>query len=684
MKQLLNYLVLPRVLSEFEDQYLRRMNRVALWFFVGHLPVMVLLALLNGTGAGLALVLTAATLAGPVLAMKTFQSLRGISTVMGIASMLMGGLLVHFGQGPVQIEMHFYFFVLLALLAVFANPMVIISAAVTVALHHAALWFFLPSSVFNYDAPFWVVGVHAAFVVLESVAACFIARSFFDNVIGLEKIVAARTNQLESRNRDMRMVLDSVEQGFFTVDQQGRMSEERSAAVDRLLGRPEPEDTFGCLLRRHDKNAGDWFELSLDDVFADIMPVEVTLDQMPSRCVADGRNLSIEYNPVYSDGTLTALAVVVSDITAEVEREKLEAENREMMSMIDRISKDKAGFLEFFQEAEEIVELLRNDSRDDLALVKRRVHTLKGNAGIFDLQRLAQACHVIEDHIAEYEELPNGPAWTELFGCWASIRGNLRRITSDTSAGITLSDDQYETLLDGLLSGESRGTLATTVAAWKLEPTQNRIHRVAEQAQALAVRLGKGDIIVRQDCGGLRLDATAWSGYWSAFVHVVRNAVDHGLESPDDRLAGGKPGAGSLEISTSLDGDTFVVSISDDGRGIDWGKVAESARHLNLPAEERADLVNALCFDGLSTAVSVTETSGRGVGMGAIRQACNDLGGRLTVESDEGVGTTFRFSFPRETMAADTFQRLRDAGIEKPELAATTVPVGGQAVEEIS
>ncbi|EMB17797.1 multi-sensor signal transduction histidine kinase, partial [Rhodopirellula europaea 6C] len=220
----LQYLKLPHVTSEFEETYLERMNKIAACFFILHLPVFVAIAYLNDTGPLMAFVLTSAVLFGPLLAMKTWSSKRAISTVMGIAAMFMGGLLVHFGQGPVQIEMHFYFFVLIALLAVFANPMVIVAAAVTAALHHALLWMLLPSSIFNYEAPFWVVAIHAAFVVLESIAACFIARSFFDNVIGLEKKVAQRTAEVEARNNDMRMILNSVKQGFFTITNTGVIS----------------------------------------------------------------------------------------------------------------------------------------------------------------------------------------------------------------------------------------------------------------------------------------------------------------------------------------------------------------------------------------------------------------------------------------------------------------------------
>src|SRR4029453_6189479 len=121
-----------------------------------------------------------------VLAWRSFDNPRSVSLVCGFAAMLMGGLLVNFGQGPVQIEMHFYFFALLAMLVLYGDPVVIDVAAVTVAAHHLLVLIYLPASVFNYAAPWWVVAVHAGFVVLESLATVYIARSFFDNVIGLE------------------------------------------------------------------------------------------------------------------------------------------------------------------------------------------------------------------------------------------------------------------------------------------------------------------------------------------------------------------------------------------------------------------------------------------------------------------------------------------------------------------
>src|ERR1700733_6071417 len=150
-----HYLTLPDEMTAFEARYVRRLNKIALWFFVAHLPAMMLIAWINGTGAILAAGLTLAAVAGPALAYFTLQNPRAVSVVYGVAAMFMGGVLVHVGQGPIQIEMHFYFFALIAMLAVFGNPMVIVVAAITVALHHLALWCLVPRSVFNYDAPVW-------------------------------------------------------------------------------------------------------------------------------------------------------------------------------------------------------------------------------------------------------------------------------------------------------------------------------------------------------------------------------------------------------------------------------------------------------------------------------------------------------------------------------------------------
>jgi len=438
--------------------------------------------------------------------------------------------------------------------------------------------------------------------------------------------------------------------------------------VDRWLG---PTAAGATLLaeriRPHDPMVADWLALGLDEVFADLLPVEVTIDQLPKRMALGDRTLKIEYAPIPRVGPVRALAVVMTDVTVSVARERLEAEHRVLLAMVDRISRDKAGFLEFVKEADEIIGGMAADAPDDLPTIKRQVHTLKGNAAVFGLESVAAACHAIEDHIADTGTPPEGAAWATLHSQWETVRDNLKRLVGEAPTGITLGDDEYVVTLLAVLNGAPREVVARQVVEWRLEPTAVRMARIGDHARVLAARLQKGDITVRVHGGDLRTDPEQWAFFWSAFVHVVRNAVDHGLEPPAARVAAGKPPAGVIDLATRIEGDRFVITLTDDGRGIDWGRVAIAAAAKGLPATTHDDLVEALFHDGLSTAATVSGVSGRGVGVGAVRAACLDLDGQLHVRSEAGQGTTFEFNFPVEAMAPDTHELLRLHGVRYPD-----------------
>jgi two-component system chemotaxis sensor kinase CheA len=658
VSSLLSKLLLPKEISAFERSYLARMNRIGLWFFGAHVPVLTAIALVNGTGVFFALVSSLAVLAGPLLASRVLASPRSVSTSFGVASMLMGGVLVHVGQGPIQIEMHFYFFVLIALLAVFANPAVVLTAAVTVAGHHLLGWLLLPKSVFNYEAPVWVVLVHAGFVVLESVAACFIARSFFDNVIGLEKIVAARTSELDGRNHDMRLVLDNVQQGFLTIDKATKVSPEYSAVVETWYGKPAPDEHFGAMLTRISPSLGLAFEVGWDEVTSGLLPLEVTLDQLPHRFQHAGKTFDLTYQPIVdAAGELVKALVVTTDVTASVERARLERQQRETITVIDRIAKDKQGFLEFVDDADRL--LARLVSGLSALEAKRALHTLKGNAAIFGMHTVADACHDLETATAE-GHAPDTSELESVAAAWAQVKASLRLVLgSDTSRGVEIADAEYSSILRAALDLTPHKELARRIADWRLEPTAKRLDRVAAQAKGVAERLGKEVTVVTED-GGLKLEPETWAPFWSSFVHVVRNAADHGIEPNDVRRALGK-GPGKLTISTRVSGARFLVTVEDDGGGIAWDTLRAKAASHGLPHETRADLVEALFADGVSTAQTVTDVSGRGVGMGAVREMCQRLGGTVEVDSTPGRGTKITLSFPARSMTRDPEEVLAAA-----------------------
>lgn len=648
-KKMGSYLMLPRELSSFERAYLARMNRIVLIFFYCHLPVFMAVAALCGTNVGLAAGLTALTLAGPTIAYYSFGNPRAVSVTFGFTAMVMGGLLVHFGQGPMQIEMHFYFFTLLALLSIFGNPLVIVLAAVTVAAHHGLLYFLLPRSVFNYEASLWAVVVHAAFVVLESIAACFMARSFFDNVIGLEKIVGERTRELDAVNRDMRLVLDNVGQGFLTVDRKGVMSQERSAIVGTWLGAAEPEMKFSDYVARKDADFGAWFDMGFEEVLGDTLSLEMAIDQLPKRMTWGGRVFDLGYRPILQGEALERLLVVISDITAEVARERFEAEQQEMVHMLEKISKDRTGFIEYCEESNEIVERIATDERMSLPTMKRLVHTLKGNSALFGVDRISTLCHQLEDSMADHDAVLKPAERAALRDSWRQYHDKLAMFGGErSSAKIEIEIPEYEACLSALLRGAPRQDVACMVNDWKLEPMARRLERVAEQARAIAERLGKGPLEIEIAHNHQKVLAKPWTSFWGAFVHVIRNAIDHGIEDGTERSRRGKAAGGKLGLATYAVGDLFCIEVQDDGRGIDWDALGARARSAGLPAETRDQLIEALFRDGITTRSDVNEFSGRGVGMGAVRAACRALGGDVTVSSTSGHGTKLVFSVPIE------------------------------------
>ena len=673
-KTLVDFLVLPPLNTEKERSYLKRINTITLVLLTIHLPLFGCIAWLNETNALQSMILVVLALLGPYAAFLGLTSQRQISIVMGISTMFMGGILVHIGQGVAQSEMHFYFFAVIPLLVAYKNPLVIVAAVTTAVSYHVIMWTTLPSSIFTNEAPLWLIGLHASFLLLQAIPILILARHFYDSTNQLEQRVALRTEEVELANYEIRELLDSVQQGFLKLDCFGRIGSKYSKAVVEMLGEIPASNLFMDLLSGHDKRAAEWFEIGLVEVFAGIMPLELTLKQLPKQIKSDSRFLSLEYAPIIEAGELKHIVVMVSDITALVEREKFEVQSRELMAIIDRIADDKVAFLKFFAEAESLVKRIKDRTTAVNDEIKRDIHTLKGNAACFGLVRIPNACHAIEDYINENNEIPQSNLWTELDQAWSSIRDKIRRLIADTEIKVTLGDDEYSSVLLAILNDVPKSQLATRVAAWRLEPTRRRLEIIAERITALGGKLGKGVLNVVIEDHELRTDPKYWLSFWSTLIHVIRNAVDHGIETCDERLKQNKPENGTIYLSTSIEGTSYVISVKDDGRGIHWEHLRSSAQQAGLPYESDRDLKEALIHIGVSTKKSVTETSGRGVGMAAVRECCQSLGGSIEIDSVSGEGTEFRFVFPVENMAYEMHAILNKYGIANADAITCCAP----------
>jgi two-component system chemotaxis sensor kinase CheA len=461
----------------------------------------------------------------------------------------------------------------------------------------------------------------------------------------LEEMVQARTQELNGRNADMRLVLDTMGQGFVTIDHDACMSTERSAILETWLGAPNDARTLWDYIAQSSPDLREYLVLGWYEVTAGVMPLELALAQMPSRFAVGGRSFDLDYRPIGRDGDrFERMLVVVSDISARVERERAEADEHELAALFSHLMRDRVGSLQFFAEARELVELLCAPKTPQDAQL-RAAHTLKGNAALFGAQSVAAICHTLEEHLQARDSAAVEDK-QELRERLALLSTKVNAVVGDRRAdAIEINVEEHRELLAAIDRGEAMIAVRAELASWALEPMVRRLERIRGQVIAMAERLGKGEVDVVVEHNHVRFDAERFADFWAAFSHAVRNAVDHGLESADERAELGKPAKGQIRLRTFASSTEQLVQIEDDGRGIDWEAVRKRATQRNLPSATREDLVDALFKSG-STRNVVTEMSGRGVGLSAVREACVALGGRVSVDSEVGRFTRFTFRWP--------------------------------------
>lgn len=166
-----------------------------------------------------------------------------------------------------------------------------------------------------------------------------------------------------------------------------------------------------------------------------------------------------------------------------------------------------------------------------------------------------------------------------------------------------------------------------------------------------AVRNDK-EIDFEHQGGSTRLDKRIAEAVNESLIHLLRNAVDHGIETPDERERAGKARAGKITLSASTQGDRVVITVTDDGYGFDPAKIRESALKKRLITEEESarmsrDEITQLVFrPGFSTAPIITDTSGRGVGMDVVQHAVNNFHGSIRIDTEPGAGASVRMILP--------------------------------------
>ncbi|MEJ0008661.1 MAG: chemotaxis protein CheA [Steroidobacteraceae bacterium] len=228
--------------------------------------------------------------------------------------------------------------------------------------------------------------------------------------------------------------------------------------------------------------------------------------------------------------------------------------------------------------------------------------------------------------------------------------GHLARIARAQGNALAASLKDRHGVLQHLIS-----ELQTQVLGIRVLPLRSVLQRLPRLVREMSSNLGK-PVQLQIEGEETEADKAIVEMLFEPLLHIVRNAIDHGVESPTVRAARGKPAMASLHIVAARQGDQVLIEIRDDGGGVDVERVRQVAQERSVASEERlramteTEIVELIFAPGFSTAPKLTELSGRGVGMDAVRTSVERVGGRVALESRARLGTTIRIFLPFSVM----------------------------------
>jgi predicted ATPase/GAF domain-containing protein/tRNA A-37 threonylcarbamoyl transferase component Bud32 len=496
--------------------------------------------------------------------------------------------------------------------------------------------------------------------VIAGQAAISIANAHLYN--HLEQKVAERTRELAERNREVAAMLNSLEQGVFTIDERLAIEPRYSAHLERLLGvrtlvgRDCLDVLFaGSELDRpalDNMRAALEFSFGTSPIFADANRSHWVREF--SRRVPTGderRSFEIDWTPI-ADGNdcVVKILVAVRDVTlvkalhakAAAHARELDIVGQVLDASLDQFRRLSAAARRALAHGRELFE--REVTAASRTETFRQLHTLKGNARMLGLDYLAQAVHAAEEPFDERYGLQDGEARrAALLAGLDAVLASLdeydavcRQKLGDVLDPAQRESEEINRAVAQKLELVRAGSLDPAAAIAAIDRLFTRAGSVplaaivkssARVLPALARETEKLEPVVELEDAGVTLRADVAAALGDALIHVFTNALDHGLEPAEERSQRGKPAQGTIRVSALRSSLATLVSVRDDGRGL----AVDALRKKGAATDSDEVAAERVFASGVSTASGVTASSGRGVGLDAVRAALRNLGGDARV-----------------------------------------------------
>lgn len=502
----------------------------------------------------------------------------------------------------------------------------------------------------------------------------------------LEERILERTAQLRQKTNDVSNMLQNMRQGIFTIVIGGEMHPEYSAYLTEIFETKDiaNRSVFSFLFEQSNvgTDALSQMAATVDSMIGeDSMMFEFNshlLVHEYTKHFSDDRSkiLELDWNAVLdSDGIIDKLMVTVRDVT-ELKALQLETEKqKEELNIIGQIlavSRTKllefvSTSYEFFDENKALIEKHEDKDPEVLATLFRNMHTVKGNARTYGMTYITDRVHEAESTYAQLrsddECLWNQAQLLQQLQAARDCVARYDTVFKEKLAGFSGGDgDSFsKAVIDKIARAVDEVNELSQVAALRnsLLSIKSSINTVRSESvsgvlggilngiPSMARQLEKETPVVKINDNFIRIKNDVVPMLRNIFMHVFRNSMDHGLETTEQRLSKGKPEFGNINLDVSLTDDQLTFTYSDDGKGLALEhiyKKALSNGQLSSDQQVTDEQIAQLVFlSGLSTAEVVTNLSGRGVGMDAIKKFLNKHHGDIQlVFTEEAASGGFR------------------------------------------
>jgi len=496
-----------------------------------------------------------------------------------------------------------------------------------------------------------------------------------------ERRLADREKRLADANKSLHELLDHMRQAIVVMGPDGAVHDEQSRMAGAIFGQGALEGRLVAELLYPDRQEWDteilafqkWAALAFDidptewNRIADLAPTEVCL----RAGTPDASILELEFRPIAREGAVFRVMMLATNVTEErklegIVRNQEQRHARQIATMRRLLGGGSQGFVDFLSRVRAELEgcedfaerASRRVSVEDVESIFREVHTLRGEANVFDIADLAAEAVAMETSLLELRKVTRAGE----SAAPQDVLAEFRQRTAAARAALNRSEQMFVDMapagrlaleqvvvrrshLERLeaLVGTRKDELGMVVSMLAARPIGEIADRLIDQTPAWAEKEGKKvrlELDGRETLVSQRL-AQMLPG---VLTHLVRNAIAHGIERPDDRRSAGKPEMGTIRIECRSDTGGAWMLISDDGAGIDARAVVAAAKDRGIPAPVRLDderaLTDLLFAEGLTTEAHGTELAGRGVGLGAVRRHLSAEGYDIVMKSVRGRGTT--------------------------------------------